>query len=112
VKRALQKPFARSKYGNRRTVVDGITFASKKEARRWQELKLLRIAKVITGLEQQPRFPIIISGKRVFTYVGDFMYFENGVKVVEDVKGVKTDAFRIKWTLCKTLWPEIDWRIV
>ena len=39
-----------NKYGNEKTVVDGITFASRKEASRWQELKMLEKAGEITGL--------------------------------------------------------------
>lgn len=47
------------KYGNRKTVIDGIHFPSKLEAARYQQLKLLELAGQITGLELQPRFELI-----------------------------------------------------
>ena len=47
-----------SKYGAIRTTVDGVTFASKAEARRYAELKLLEQAGEIKGLELQPKFDI------------------------------------------------------
>lgn len=105
---------ARSKYRNVPTTVDGIRFASKAEAKRYGELKLLAKGRKISGLELQPRFELLVDGKAVSTYVGDFLYREAGSnrKVVEDVKGVQTDAFKIKWALAKALLPDIDWRIV
>jgi hypothetical protein len=74
-------------------VVDGITFDSKKEAARYQELKLMERAKEIYKLELQPKFPICIEGKKVFEYRADFRYWDGpaGNCIVEDVKGVKAD---------------------
>ena len=105
---------ARSKYRNVPTVVDGIRFASKAEAKRYGELKLLVKSREISRLELQPRFELLVAGQSVSTYSGDFQYREAGSNriVVEDVKGVKTDVFRIKWALVNALMPEIDWRIV
>ena len=50
-----------SKYRNVKTEVDGILFASKKEARRYSELKLLERAGEIAHLELQPRIKICIG---------------------------------------------------
>lgn len=87
----------RPKYGNKRTVVDGINFASQKEARRYGELKLLAKAGEIQNLQLQPRFPLKVFGQLVTTYVGDFQYLEtNGRVVVEDAKGFKTPEYKIK----------------
>lgn len=102
----------RSKYKNVPTVVDGIRFASKAEAKRYGELKLLQRGKLISDLECQPWFQLVVAGEVISNYVGDFKYFENGRGVVEDVKGVQTDAFKIKWALAKALLPHIDWRLV
>lgn len=88
-----------SKYRNVRTVVDGITFASKAEARRYQELKLLERAGKISGLKLQPRYPLNAEdGTKIATYVADFEYVSefNGRTYTEDVKGVETAAFRLK----------------
>ena len=90
----------RSKYRAIPTVIDGIRFASKAEAKRYQELRLLERAGEITALELQPRYPIHShrTGERVMVYVADFRYLAKGARVttVEDVKGVKTPVYRLK----------------
>ncbi len=77
-------------------MVDNIRFASKKEAKRYTELKLLFKANQIQNLELQPPLDFIIDGKKIFTYRPDFIYFENGKRIVEDVKGMKTPVYRLK----------------
>jgi Protein of unknown function (DUF1064). len=99
-----------SKYSAKPTIVDGIRFASKAESRRYGELKTLERAGVISHLELQPRFPLIVNGTVVCTYIGDFRYLENGKSVTEDVKGVKTDAYSIKRKLLFATHPGIDHR--
>jgi hypothetical protein len=88
-----------SKYGNRRTTVDGIMFASQREATRYAELILLARAGQIRELELQPRFPFHVGNQRVFTYIADFSYFDrqrDGARIVEDVKGVRTREYLLK----------------
>lgn len=92
-----------SKYGNKKTVVDGITFDSKKEAARYQELKLMQKAGLIAGLGMHPSFDLWVNNQRVCRYVADFSYQENGKTVVEDVKGVKTPVYNLKKKLMKAL---------
>jgi hypothetical protein len=89
---------ARSKYGAKPVVVDGIRFASQAEARRYGELKLLLRAGEISELALQPRYPFFINRRKVFTYVADFSYFcrRSGKQFIEDVKGVRTDVFKLK----------------
>ena len=100
-----------SKFGNRKTVLDGITFDSAKEANRWAELKLLERAGKITELQRQPGFTLIPKqvrdGKlveRAVVYKADFAYHdeESGQDVVEDVKGLRTKEYIIKRKLM--LW--------
>jgi hypothetical protein len=67
----------KSKYAAIPTIVDGIRFASKKEARRYTELKLLERAGEITCLELQPKFPCVVNGKKVCTYIADFAYLDD-----------------------------------
>lgn len=94
----------RAKYGAVPTVIDGIRFASKAEARRYQELKMLEKAGEIKGLELQPKFPLMVpecgSGfdVRIGHYIADFRYRKGpkGVLVIEDVKGMKTPVYRLK----------------
>lgn len=85
------------KYQNWKTVVDGITFDSAKEARRYGELKLLQRAGQISGLAIQPTYRIVVNNCLVCTYKADFTYLdaEKGL-VVEDVKGMKTPVYRLK----------------
>ena len=88
----------RSKYGNVKTVVDGHTFDSKREARRYGELLLLLKAREIFDLTLQPAFPCEVNGKFVCSYLADFMYRKRGgmIYTVEDVKGVRTALYRLK----------------
>ncbi len=92
-----------TKYHAVRTLNDGITFASRAESRRYSELVLLEQAGVITMLGIQPRFKCKVKGQLVCTYVGDFDYWEDGVYVVEDVKGFSTPIYRLKKKLVKAL---------
>ena len=88
---------ARSKYHAVPTVVNGIRFASKAEARRYQELRLEQSVGAISGLELQPRYPLHINGWKLGEYRADFRYRNgDGMTVVEDVKGVLTPMYRWK----------------
>jgi hypothetical protein len=93
-----------SKYRAVRTTVDGITFASKAEARRYQELKMLVKAGVIGDLRLQPRYPFVVNRVKIGAYVGDFLYERDGVEIVEDVKGVLTPVYRLKKKLMKAIY--------
>lgn len=108
-----------SKYHAKKISVDGITFDSKKEARRYQELKLLEKAGEISDLQMQVKF-VLIPAQREFTmetyksgpkkgcykpgkllerecaYYADFRYIENGKVIVEDTKGFRTPEYKIK----------------
>ena len=94
----------RNKYRNKKVVIDNILFDSKKEARRYKELKLMEKAGLITNLVLQPKFELQESFKyenktyRKIEYIADFSYVRTDdiVFVVEDVKGVKTDVYRLK----------------
>lgn len=88
-----------SKYGNIKTITsDGIKHDSIKEAKRWCELKLLERAGVVTDLQRQVKFLLIPKqeGERAVYYVADFVYTENGKKVVEDAKGCRTEVYKLK----------------
>lgn len=89
-------PNYRSKYGSKKATVNGITFDSQKEAARYTELCLLQRAGKITGLETQVKYELLPSQKRDgkvvergVSYIADFVYFQDGKKVVEDVKGYR-----------------------
>jgi hypothetical protein len=97
-----------SKFANRKVTIDGITFDSQKEARRWGELKLMERAGLITDLTLQPVFPIVVNGQKICKYIGDFSYYEGdpAVHVVEDVKSEftrKLPVYRLKNKLLKAV---------
>jgi len=82
----------RQKYGNKRTLVDGITFDSAREAKRWQELQLLLKAGEILGVFRQ--HPFRLQG---CVYISDFVILQkDGTFCVEDAKGFKTKEYKIK----------------
>ena len=91
-----------NKFGAVRTEIAGITFASKKEATRYQELCLLLKAGEITGLRLQPVFPLSVANGlnvrvEIGKYIADFDYvLPGGTRVVEDVKGVRTALYKWK----------------
>lgn len=86
------------------TEVDGIRFSSKKESRRYSELKLMERAGEISGLSLQPKFPIVINGVKVCNYLADFSYLlADGMRRVEDVKGFKTPIYNLKKRLVKAV---------
>lgn len=101
-----------SKYRAKKTIIDGIKFDSKREANRYCELKLLEKAKEIRDLELQPRFLlqdkfVDKQGKthRKIEYVADFMYVDkDNNTIVEDVKGVMTDVYKLKKKLFLNLY--------
>jgi len=91
------------KYNAVRTWRHGHWFASKREARRYTELLLLESAGEIRDIELQPTFPLMTptpDGSLVSTakYVADFRYRDipSGATVVEDVKGVRTQVYKLK----------------
>lgn len=104
----------RNKYRAVKTYVDGIRFDSMKEARRYQELQLMERAGAIEDLELQPKFLLQesfrLDGKthRKIEYIADFKYWdvEKGSWVVEDVKGVKTEVYKIKKKLFLKIYGE------
>lgn len=93
------------KYRNAPTTVDGITFASKAEARRYGELKQLEKAGNIRAIQIQPKLELKVEGTKIGNYIGDFWYFdiEACEYVLEDVKGIKTPVYRLKKKLVKAL---------
>jgi hypothetical protein len=91
-----------SKYHAIKTEVDGYIFASKREASRYSELKLLESAGEIFNLKLQPKFPIAVNKQKICTYIADFEYeTKDGTIITEDVKGVKTPVYRLKKKLMK-----------
>ena len=94
-----------SKYHSRKTTIDGITFDSRKEAHRYQELKLLEKAGEIWDLARQVPYILIPAQRdpetgavleREVKYIADFVYWDREGYHVEDAKGVRTKDYVIK----------------
>jgi hypothetical protein len=92
-----------NKYRNQPTEVDNIRFDSKREAKRYQELRLLERAGVIKDLKLQVRFQLKVQSELICTYVADFVYQENEQQVVEDSKGHRTREYVIKKKLMRAI---------
>lgn len=115
----------KSKYGSHKVTVDGVTYDSVKEYRRFKELSLLERAGTIQNLQRQVKYVLIPAqreycddiytrgrnkgcfkpGKlieRECSYIADFVYIQNGEIVVEDTKGFRTKDYIIKRKLM--LW--------
>lgn len=94
--------YGKSKYHAKKTTVDGITFDSRRESDRYLVLKGMEEDGAIEDLRRQVRYELVpafdVDGRHyqpVF-YVADFVYVEDGKEVVEDVKGVRTDVYKLK----------------
>ena len=105
-----------NKYRNKKVQINNYVFDSIAESRRYKELALLEKAKVIENLQLQPRFLLQESFKkngktyRKITYKADFYYFDNhlGKYIVEDVKGFKTDVYKLKKKMFEYKYPELE----
>ena len=85
-----------NKYNARKTHLNGHTFDSQREARRYQDLLLLERAGRIHSLRLQVPFSLEVAGAQIGKYVADFVYIENDEEVIEDSKGYRTPLYRWK----------------
>jgi hypothetical protein len=107
-----------SKYHNKPCEADGYKFDSLAERSRWHELQLLSRAGAIGAVTVHPVYVLQEAYRhggrmvRAINYEGDFCYREDGVLVVEDVKGVITQVFSIKRKLFEFRYPDVELRII
>ena len=107
-----------NKYRNKKVIVEDYVFDSIAESKRYKELKLLLKAGEISDLKLQPRFLLQDSFKkngktfRKIEYIADFQYIENGKTIVEDVKGIQTDVFKLKHKIFEKVYPDLELRII
>ena len=92
-----------NKYHNIKSIYNGVVYDSRKEAKRAFELNMLQRANEISNLQRQVKFELqpaytTKDGRKIqaIFYVADFVYKINGIQVVEDVKGVRTEVYRLK----------------
>lgn len=103
----------KSKYRAQKMTYNGFKFDSKAEARRYQELDLLERAGKIESVILQPKYTLMEgytngAGRRIreMVYIADFAYknLETGEYVIEDVKGVRTEGYKLKKKLFEKVW--------
>lgn len=105
-----------NKYRNTKTKIGGMVFDSKKEASRYQELRMLEKGGFISDLKLQVRFsicPKFGANKRERFYVADFVYKEGGKSVIEDVKSEitrKNPVYSLKKALVQVQYPDYIFR--
>lgn len=100
----------KNKYRARKVNVDGICFDSQKEADYYCQLKLLLRAGEIAGFCRQPRFVITegTDGGAGTEYVSDFViFYPDGKYRIVDVKGVKTEVFKLKLKSFREKYPRL-----
>lgn len=85
-----------NKYRAQPTIVDGIRFASKREAAYYAELKFRERAGEVSAVEMQKVFALTINGQVIGAYRPDFCFHDDLSKRyrVVDVKGVETREFK------------------
>ena len=104
-----------NKYHSKKTTIDSITFDSRAEAQRYAELKMLQKCGAIRDLRLQPTYLLQEGFKkngktyRKIEYKADFEYFDiqQGKVIVEDVKGIKTEVYKLKKKLFEYKYPEL-----
>jgi hypothetical protein len=97
-----------SKFGAKKTIVDGITFDSKWESERYGQLRAMERGGIVTDLELQVKYDIVINDIKICKYIADFVYKEESPdgkikEIVEDAKGFETPEFKLKKKLMKAV---------
>lgn len=119
--RTVKAP-SKNKFGAKKTVLDGITFDSAKEASRYRDLRTLERAGIISHLERQPKFELAIGDRPILIRSArypngrkasvrfDFAYWDGARRVIEDVKGGKatrTEAYALRKAIVEAMHPSI-----
>ncbi len=112
------QPTKTNKYHNRKVTLDGRTFASEKEANRYVDLKRLKQAGIIQSFKCQVPYRIFDAFKkngrnyRAIFYIADFVVtYPDGHIEIEDTKGLKTEAFKLKHKLFEARYPDLELKI-
>lgn len=114
---AVQEKARGNKYGAKRVKDDGKTFDSQAEYRHWLVLRARKEAGEITDLIHQCKIILLegftYQGQKVkqISYTADFVFMENGICHIQDLKSVitaKTESFRIRWRLLQWMYRERD----
>jgi len=92
------------KYGNKKCVLGGIKYDSLKEGKRGLELHQWQKDGKISELKMQVPFKFELNGVKICKYIADFQYIQNSQLITEDVKGYKTEIYKLKKKLLKAFY--------
>lgn len=107
--------FGGSKYKNKTAEHGGIKYHSGKEAAYAAELDLRKKAGDIASWERQVKIPLNIGRFHIANYYCDFLIYHNdGRKEFVEIKGFRTEVWRLKWKLFEALWsgPNIEMTVI
>jgi len=103
-----------NKYHAKKTILGGIKFDSRKEARRWTELQLLERGGVISNLRRQVKIDLIGRDGPLLTRTGrkmkltfDFAYIEGERQIYEDTKGYRTRDYEVRAAVARAMGLEV-----
>ncbi len=100
---AMKEKAPRSKYNAKKIEIDGIMFDSIMEGKRYQELTILQRIGEISDMRMQVKYELKVNGILICKYYADFVYYQGGVEVVEDVKGMRTKEYILKNKMMKAI---------
>lgn len=108
-----------SKFKNKKTVIDNIVFDSRMEADFYLLLLDLKQKGIVADIELQPTYSLLPSFKkngrtiRKMDYIADFLVtYENGSTEIIDVKGISTEAFKLKKKLFDYYYPDLTLKVL
>lgn len=103
-----------NKFKNKKVKLDGYTFDSQAEAKHYQHTLKPKFEKgIISHLQVHPRITCMVNNVKVCVYIADFSYIDQeeptplgavGCLVYEDVKGFKTDVYKLKKKLVEACY--------
>jgi len=101
-----------NKYGAERKEYGGRIYHSKKEAGYARDLDLLKKAGEIKDWKPQHKLPLNVNGYHICNYIVDFLVtYKDGSQGLEEIKGLETAVFRLKWKLCEAIYGK-DYKMV
>lgn len=112
--KGTMRRIARTKYHNQPTEYNGRRYASKAEARRAQELDLLKAAGEVDRWLPQVKFALSgFRGSLICNHIVDFwVRYADGREEVEDVKGMETPVWKLKYKLFIDMYPDMPYRVI
>jgi hypothetical protein len=106
-------PRNQNKYNAKKTEYGGVLYDSKREAEYAMELDWLKKAGQVLSWERQVPYVMEVNGKKICKYTVDFLVtYKDGTVIAEEVKGMRTAAFNLKWKLFEALYPKLAKKIV